>query len=293
MEPSLTPLPGGWSGRTFVGEVAGERSVVRIYPPGLVGHPPEVDAALLRLVRGLVPVPDVLEIRPVSDQEPGLLVTALVPGRRGDELIGDLDDASFEALGRSLGAVAGTLAGMPFLAAGEFVDEALAVRPFAGAAEGLPGWVASHCHRLFRFTPDELAGLTEIAEHAQDLLDRVDRISLVHSDFNPKNVLVDPDTLAVTALVDWEFAHAGHPFTDLGNLMRFDRVPAYVDAILGAYVDLRGGSTGEALDLARAADLFALVDLASRELDNLVTQLAHGLLRAIAGARDLHAVQSE
>ena len=30
----LTPLAGGWSGQTFVAEAAGERSVVRIYPPG-------------------------------------------------------------------------------------------------------------------------------------------------------------------------------------------------------------------------------------------------------------------
>ena len=62
---SLTPLAGGWSGETFVADVAGERSVVRIYARpshrGAAAH--EVDAALLRLVRGLVPVPEVLEVR--------------------------------------------------------------------------------------------------------------------------------------------------------------------------------------------------------------------------------------
>ena len=31
---SLTPLEGGWSGQTFLAEAAGERSVVRVYPPG-------------------------------------------------------------------------------------------------------------------------------------------------------------------------------------------------------------------------------------------------------------------
>ena len=34
LAPSLTPLAGGHSGRTFLSEVAGERTVVRIYPPG-------------------------------------------------------------------------------------------------------------------------------------------------------------------------------------------------------------------------------------------------------------------
>ena len=63
----------------------------------------------------------------------------------------------------------------------------------------------------------------------------------MHSDLNPKNLLVDPDTLVVTGVLDWEFAHSGHPFTDLGNLLRFDRDPAYADAVLGG-----GASAGAA-----------------------------------------------
>ena len=51
----------------------------------------------------------------------------------------------------------------------------------------------------------------------------------MHSDLNPKNLLVDPDTLEVTGLLDWEFAHAGLPVTDLGNLLRFDRDPAFAE----------------------------------------------------------------
>ena len=56
----------------------------------------------------------------------------------------------------------------------------------------------------------------------------------MHCDLNPKNLLVDPDTSAVTGVLDWEFAHAGHPSTDLGNLLRFDRHPAFADAVLAA-----------------------------------------------------------
>src|SRR6476646_5645894 len=65
LSASLTPLAGGHSGRTFLSEVAGSRSVVRIYPPGDARGPeaPQVDAAVLHLVRGLVPVADVLEVR--------------------------------------------------------------------------------------------------------------------------------------------------------------------------------------------------------------------------------------
>ncbi|MEU9076383.1 phosphotransferase family protein [Kitasatospora sp. NPDC004745] len=38
---------------------------------------------------------------------------------------------------------------------------------------------------------------------------------LVHGDFGPNNLLLDPDTFAVTAVLDWEFAHAGDPVEDL------------------------------------------------------------------------------
>ena len=38
---------------------------------------------------------------------------------------------------------------------------------------------------------------------------------LVHGDFGPNNVLLDPGTFEVTAIVDWEFAHSGNPVEDL------------------------------------------------------------------------------
>ena len=125
-----------------------------------------------------------------------------------------------------------------------------------------------------------------MAVDAQALLDTVGRFCLVHSDVNPKNLLVDPDTLEVTGLLDWEFAHAGHPYTDLGNLLRFDRQPAFVEAVLDAYVARHGGAPSDALELARAADLWALVDLAARHGQNPVADRAHDLLLAISRARD-------
>ena len=59
----LTPLAGGFSGETFVSVYAGERAVVRIYgrrSEGRGADAPDIDAAVLELVRGLLPVPRVL-----------------------------------------------------------------------------------------------------------------------------------------------------------------------------------------------------------------------------------------
>jgi hypothetical protein len=69
-----------------------------------------------------------------------------------------------------------------------------------------------------------------------------------------------------------------------------DRRPAYADAVLAAYCERRGTDPRAALDLARAADLWALVELASRRGQNPVADRAHAHLEAIAGTGDLHAL---
>lgn len=285
---ALTPLSGGHSGRTFVSEAAGERTVLRIYPPGDArgADAPQVDEAVLHLVRGLVPVPEVLEVRreQADSGQPGLLVTSWMPGQPGDRVVRGLDGAGLARLGAAMGAAAATLAGMPMLRPGPFVDAELRLGVLPGL--GLSEWAEEH---LRRWTAAERAALVPVAEAAQDLLDTVGRACLVHSDLNLKNVLVDPTTLELTAVLDWEFAHAGHPWTDVGNLIRFQRQPAYVDGVLQAWTDVRGGSVAAVLDGARAADLWALVDLASRAGANPVADRADVLLRTIAAEGDSHA----
>jgi aminoglycoside phosphotransferase (APT) family kinase protein len=37
----------------------------------------------------------------------------------------------------------------------------------------------------------------------------------VHGDFGPNNILLNPATLTVTAILDWEWAHPGEALEDL------------------------------------------------------------------------------
>jgi aminoglycoside phosphotransferase (APT) family kinase protein len=293
----LTPLAGGHSGETFLAAAAGERSVVRLYARRGARRGPraaEVDAAVLGLVRGLLPVPDVLEVRradPDADT-PGLLVTTFLPGERLDRLLPVLDEAERQAVGGRLGRILGRLAGMPMLRAGELLDPELRIGPMPEEARDLPSWVAAHRTgtALWAWAGRRMDGLAAVADRAQELLDTVTRACLVHGDFNPKNLLVDPESGVVTGLVDWEFAHAGLPVSDLGNLLRFERGPAFADAVLDAYAETVPDAGDDVLDLARAADLFALVELAGRKGENPVTERAEELLGAIADSGDLHAV---
>ncbi len=294
----LVPLPGGHSGETFLAEAAGERSVVRIYADrgarrGLSAV--EVDAAVLRLVRGLLPVPEVLEVRRPHAHAgtPGLLVTTFLPGQLLEQVLPRLDDEGLTVVGENLGRALARLAHVPMLRTGLFVDSDLRIEPFP-AAEDLVSWVDAHTAgtALEAWTPADLDGLRAVADHAQRLLDRFDRAVLVHSDFNAKNLLVDSDTLELTGVLDWEFAHAGTPLADLGNLLRFDRAPALVDAVTRTYLqeagDLDGlATTEEVLEHARAADLLALVELASRKGENPVADRAERLLHRVAASQNL------
>lgn len=77
---------------------------------------------------------------------------------------------------------------------------------------------------------------------------------LVHGDFNSTNILVDNGK--VSGVLDWEFAHAGTPYMDIGNLLR-NLGPAYEQSVASS---LREGGVELPADWRERA---ALVDLAS------------------------------
>jgi aminoglycoside phosphotransferase (APT) family kinase protein len=306
-QQGLRPLAGGFSGETYLAEADGERTVVRIYAQRGArrgGPAAAIDAAVLHLVRGLLPVPQVLELRrpdPAAGT-PGVLVTSFLPGERLDTCLPGLGDRVQARAGRQLGMVLGRLAQMPMPRAGQFAAASLRIEPW-NSGSGLEAWLGQLRAEsaLASWPQAEYSGLLEVAAAAQDLLDEVDRACLVHSDFNPKNLLVDRDSGALTGLLDWEYAHAGAPMTDLGNLLRFDRTPAFRDGVLAGYLEVAGHLDGLAglgpaaarqrlLDRARAADLVALAELAGRRGENPVAGRADAQLRAIAVSGDLHAV---
>lgn len=294
-EAGLTPLEGGHSGETFLSEAGGESVVVRIYAGRSAHASPDkvdVDAAVLRLVRGLLPVPRVLEVRPPDPTAgfPALLVTERLPGVRLDLVLPEAGHALQHRIGAGLGRLLTALGGMPFLSPGRFVDAQLRVGSWGEECADLRAFV-EHLRAgtaLAEWTERDFDALCALADHAQDLLDPVERTCLVHSDFNPKNLLVDPSSGEVTGLIDWEFAHAGSPVADLGNLLRFDRSPALVDGVLSAFAP--PGVPGDVVEGARAADLWALVDLASRRSENPVTERAHAQVLAMARQGSLDSV---
>ncbi|TCC17014.1 phosphotransferase family protein [Kribbella speibonae] len=268
---SAVPLTGGYGGQTFAVSAGDEDAVIKFY-----ARDPEraaVDAALLELVRGLLPVPRVLDLkRDGSYDDPPYLLTERLPGINLQVFLESATDEQRRRVGTQLGELLARLSGMPFLKAGMFRDGELTVEPFGSG--DLAEYVAG-------LKLDLGAGFAAVIDEAEDLLaDGVSRFCLVHSDFNPKNLLVDPETARITGLIDWEFAHVGSPYADLGNLLRFSEDQILAGAVLDA---LRGMGLGERLvDLGRAADLWALLDLAERAAEHEVAAAAFVLVSRMA-----------
>jgi aminoglycoside phosphotransferase (APT) family kinase protein len=280
---SAVPLAGGYGGETFAVAAAGEDAVLRLYL-----RAPEraaVDVALLRLARGLLPVPRVLDAKPDgSPGDPPYVLTERLPGVNLETFLTTAGGAQRRRVGEQLGDLLATLSGIPFLRAGTFRDGDLTVEPFG--PDDLRGWFGRHPVAL---APEQITSLYGVIDAADALAAETDRVCLCHSDFNPKNLLVDPGTATITGLVDWEFAHAGSPYTDLGNLLRFCDDPVLGTTVLDVVRRKVPGADGQVLERARAADLWALVELASRAGENPVADAALELLRATAETGDLAA----
>lgn len=281
---SAVPLTGGYGGETFAVSAGGEDAVLKLYGK----HPARaaVDVSLMRLVRGLLPVPRVLDAMPerAGDGAPPYVLYERLPGVNLQTYLDVAGDVERRKVGEQLGELLVRLSGMPFLTFGDFTGRELGISPFG--VGGLGEFFASHAAGI-GMTPSQAARFEGVLDQAEDLAETgVDRICLVHSDFNPKNLLVDPSTATITGLIDWEFAHAGSPYTDLGNLLRFCTDPVLARAVLS--VVRAGPDLGDRLlERVRAADLWALIDLASRPEANPVAAAAHALISRIGDTGDL------
>ena len=179
---------------------SGERFVARFYSRG--------NPAIEQLVTGLagdsVPVPDYLWV----GEE--VAVTTFVDGRHASD--------SPELL-REAGRIIARLSRIQFPQPGEIQTDG-ATRPFPWG-----DWVTGltelldHSDVATRLGASLEREVRQLIVQKKDVYRDCDRHrSLVHGDFRPDNLLAASGR--ITGVLDWEFAHAGSPYMDIGNLLR-------------------------------------------------------------------------
>lgn len=103
----------------------------------------------------------------------------------------------------------------------------------------------------------------------------------MHSDFNPKNIMVSPTRSGwfVDAVLDWEFSYSGCPYADAANMARFgaDYPAGFLEGFRAGFAshDAPGRPLlDQWVYLGHVLDMFALCSLVTRPLGHPVADRA-------------------
>jgi Ser/Thr protein kinase RdoA (MazF antagonist) len=278
-------LAGGFSHETCLLTLTDGRVVVRIGGPD-----PAIEAAVMEAARHHVPVPRVLLVVPSPDDgatRPVMVLEHVAGTPLSQVLTDEISRTSLRELGSEVGRIAARIGSVTFDRRGFFADERLTVREEPPWSEQLPGFAESCMSRTpeARLDQETRRAWAELCTAQAPALARIDdHTRLVHSDLNPKNILVTrtPGGWRVDAVLDWEFSHSGCTYADAANMARFGA--AYPDGFLDGFTaafaehpaDRHPADRGY---LGRVMDMFALSDLVTRPLGHPIADQAADLIR--------------
>ena len=287
----VAPLSGGIMNWNYRIQLAGSahRFLLRFYDRMPASCAKET--RLLELVRGDVPVPEVLFVNTDgANGQPPYCVLEWIDGislrelrRRGDDR--GVADACYDT-GRLLPRLmrhrfdrSGPLDANLNVTDGPFTDAQLSA-------------VVEHFTEstLFRRRVNDTmrARLHVFLRATERLHDALGPATLVHADFNSPNIFVRETNgkWGVAAILDWEFAFAGSILCDVGNMLRYERAdrPRYEPHFSRGLADGGWQLPDEWFLRARLADLPALCDLLARDdvPDPIVVELVDLLSRTIS-----------
>lgn len=166
-----------------------------------------------------------------------------------------------EAAGRRLGRALAEIHATRYETAG-FLDASLRVaEPLTDHFEALCAHIRDVDDRQARWR--ELI-LETFARHRSQLCERFARAVLLHGDFKLSNLHATRAAEGLPLVLDWEFAYAGPPSMDVGQLFRWPTPAAFQEAFAAGY--RAGGATlpPDWLRWSRVADLGNLAGLLDR-----------------------------
>lgn len=274
---SAGQLPGGYANTNYRVTLAQRPNpvVVRFYT-----REPEScarEAALLRLVAGAVPVPEVLYVEPQAGRftHPYIVLSWM----EGVPLIDALPTLAADeagSLAAALGAVAAGIGSFSFPEPGLLGPDLTICEPLEIGPKGLREYLRQ---MLIEGRAGDRLGadltrrlLAVIEARADELAPLAGQSALIHADYKDGNILVarGVDGWRVTAVLDWEFAFAGASVFDLGSLLRREATlpPGFAAACVAAYRANGGFAPPGWRRMTLLMDLVNLCDFLTRETMN-------------------------
>lgn len=271
-----------------------EPVVLRLYEHDASLCQKELD--LMSLVRGSVPVPEVIHTEPrrLEDVAPFILTTFIV-GISFHELKRGGDADAIAQAAYSAGETLAAIGRFTFPQPGWIAPGPTVTAPLLEGIDSMPRFVdlCLASSNLQRRMPIELRGRTSafLWAGAEQLAELASATCLVHGDFNKRNLMVrrDAGKWHVAAVLDWEFAVSGTPLQDCATFLRYERATrAVAEPHFSVGYTHAGGRLPQGWrGLARLVDLVALCESLTHDdlPDDVVTEIVE-LLRATMEGRD-------
>jgi len=141
------------------------------------------------------------------------------------------------------------------------------------------GWIK----RYFNAETDLIKAMNETAEWMQDKIPPETNPTFIHNDYKYDNLVLDPETLEIRALLDWEMATVGDPLMDLGTTLGYW-------AEVGDHPALKSfGLTGELGNLNRQELAERYAKECNRDLGHLVFYYVFGCFKIAVIAQQIYA----
>ncbi len=165
----------------------------------------------------------------VLDEATGCMAHRRVPGVPLQDLVA----------GRAIGAgelhrLAGEIGSV--IAAIAAIDPATSAEPIPVDDAGTDAWLAELPAALDvigpRLAPAERAAVERFLACAPPPAPAPDELVLAHNDLGGEHVLIDPEAMTITGIIDWSDAAVADPAAELGRLLR-DLGATHLDAVVG------------------------------------------------------------
>ena len=90
-------------------------------------------------------------------------------------------------------------------------------KPAGYVKRQVEGWIK----RYFKAETDEIKSMNAAAEWMRSNMPSKSQVAFIHNDYKYDNLVLDPDSLAIKAVLDWEMSTIGDPLMDVGTSLAY------------------------------------------------------------------------